>query len=66
MLRVLSVSGVCRVMKSALQELVEFDLLHAEIGGAFRRQRERIEGDHRIFRPMPVARRRSRRCCRNR
>ena len=46
MLRVFSVSGVCSVMKSArLKQLVELDLLDADVLGALRRQ-ERIEGDH--------------------
>ena len=46
MLRVLSVSGVCSVMKSArFNRFVELDLLDAEIDGALRRQ-ERIVGDH--------------------
>ena len=46
MFLVFSVSGVCSVMKSArLKQIVELDLLDADILGALRRQ-ERIEGDH--------------------
>ena len=44
MLRVLSVSGVCSVMKSArCKQFVEFDLVDAEVGGAFGAE-IRVEG----------------------
>jgi len=46
MFLVFSVSGVCSVMKSArFEQLVELDLVHADVGGALGRE-ERIVGDH--------------------
>jgi len=66
MFLVFSVSGVCRVMKSAaLQEIVEIDLLDADVLGALRRQ-ERIERESPSCAGRARGRRRSSRCCRSR
>ena len=65
---VLGLVGQRRVQRDeigALEQLVEIDLLDAELHGALRRQ-ERIVGDHLHFQADARGRRRSSRCCRSR